>query len=208
MRSSITREFHPSKPRAIVLDDHGVSRKMTARRLRTRGFDVSECSNVNDFHDVWRPGTFDVIVADWELSKDPSKHGDRMLLEVRRRDWDVPFVLVSGKLDEESSRAQVLQSLLQSGSARFVRRGSNGIRQACDDAEDLIERRDLTLLKMVLSLRDGALSGAKIQTSTGYQLVSEQLEALVSRPRASHEAGRPIAERRSARAIRRTSASK
>jgi CheY-like chemotaxis protein len=195
MRPSITKEFGARKPRAIILDDSATARKMTARRLRSRGFQVVECANAPEFFRVWKPGTVDVIIADWQLSHDETELGDQVLRHVRDRDWDVPFVLISGKLGEDTNRARVLEHLLASGGARFVRRGNEGIRQACDSAEDLIERRDLALLKVILSMREGAQSGATIQTSSGEKSVQELLETVVSKPRASHDAERPIARR-------------
>jgi CheY-like chemotaxis protein len=200
MRQSILKEFDAKRPRAMILDDNPRARRMTARRLRSRGFEVVECSTCEEFLHIWKPGTVDVILADWELSNDASELGDKVLSLVRQRDWDVPFVLLSGKLDQGDRRAPVLERLLQSGSARFVRRGTNGIRSACDDAEDLIERRDLALLKIILSLREGALSGATIQTTSGSRSVSEVLEGIVSKPKASHDAERPVAQARSKRA--------
>lgn len=183
-----------------MLDDNARARRMTARRLRSRGFEVVECKDAAEFSRDWKPGTVDVIVADWQLSNDESEFGDKMLALVRERDWDVPFVLVSGKLDQGAERAAVLEKLLQSGGARFVKRGTNGIRVACDDAEDLIERRDLALLKVILSLREGALTGATIQTTSGDRSVGDVLEGIVSKPQASHDAERPIAQARGRRA--------
>jgi CheY-like chemotaxis protein len=203
MRNSIRKEFGDKCPRAIVLDDNARARRMTARRLRGRGFEVVECKNSTEFMHDWKPGTVDVIVADWQLSNNKSELGDQMLCSVRGRDWDVPFVLVSGKLDLGADRAPVLEKLLESGGARFVKRGTNGIRLACDEAEDLIERRDLALLKVILSLREGALNGATIQTTSGARSVGEVLEGIVSKPQASHDAGRPIAQVRGRRAAAR-----
>jgi CheY-like chemotaxis protein len=199
MRKSIRKEFGERRPRAIVLDDNARARKMTARQLRGRGFEVVECKDLSEFLRDWRPGTIDVIVADWQLSNDDAEFGDKVLWRVRQRDWDVPFVLVSGKLDQGAERAPVLEALLQSGGARFVKRGTNGIRVACDGAEALIERRDLALLKVILSLRDGALSGATIQTTSGARSVGDILEEIVSKPQASHDAERPIAQARGKR---------
>jgi CheY-like chemotaxis protein len=201
MRKGIKKEFGQTKPKAIVLDDYTLTRRMTARRLRARGFEVNECANISEFQEIWRPGMTDVIVADWQLTLDESELGDQVLGEVREKDWDVPFILISGKLNEDDlNRAKVLQTLLEEGGARFVKRGENGIKQVCDDAEDLIERRDSTLLKVILSLRKAAESGLTIKTSNGPQSVSRQLAALVSKPKKSHDVVRPIAERRSARA--------
>jgi hypothetical protein len=139
------------------------------------------------------PGTVDVIVSDWELSHAPDEHGDRILDWVRRRDWDVPFVLISGKLGDAGSRAEVLQRLLENGSAGFVTRGDGGISKACSLAEDLIERRDLSLLKTILALRPGALADESIPATSGTIRARKMLEDLVSDPRQSHNVSRPIA---------------
>jgi hypothetical protein len=157
---------------------------------------------VDEFNATWKPGTVDVIIADWQLSHDARQLGDRVLEDVRKRDWDVPFVLVSGKLHEDGDRVGVLGRLLDSGGARFVTRGNEGIARACEDAEDLIERRDLALLKTVLSLREGALSGAMIHTTSGEESAADFLESIVSKPKASHDAERAVAASRSRRATR------
>lgn len=193
MRQSILKEFGARKPRAIVLDDNSNARRMTARQLRNRGFDTIECATADEFLDLWKPGTVDVVIADWRLSNDPKEFGDKILEAVRKRDWDVPFVLVSGQLGEDTERIRVLQRLLERGGAAFVQRGDKGIWKACESAEDLIERRDLALLKLILPLRVGALQGARIKTSRGEQSVAKLLESIVSKPRASHDAERPVA---------------
>jgi DNA-binding response OmpR family regulator len=84
---------------------------MTARRLRGRGFEVLECASPKEFLHNWKPGTVDVIVADWELSADKGEFGDRVLERVREQDWDVPFVMVSGKLDEDATDGQAFYFL-------------------------------------------------------------------------------------------------
>jgi len=197
MRQSILKEFGMRRPRAIVLDDNAHARRMTGRQLRKRGFETVECATAEEFLKVWKPGTVDVVIADWHLSNDPTKYGDKMLEQVRKRDWDVPFVLVSGQLGEKTERAKILESLLNSGGATFVQRGEGGIRKACESAEDLIERRDLALLKLILALRSGALAGTRVKTSSGEQSVAKLLESIVSKPKASHDAERPIANNRS-----------
>jgi CheY-like chemotaxis protein len=193
MRESIRKEFADKIPRAIVLDDNANSRAMIARQMRKRGYEVVTCKGVAEFERLWRPGAFDVVIADWDLSH--SDRGDEVLRQVRNLDWDVPFVLVSGKLAEEEDRAPVLETLLNSSGARFVKRG-NGISAVCDQAEDLIERRDLALLKMILSLRDMALKGVGIPTTSGTQQLSDLLSSMVAKPQASHDAGRPMAAAR------------
>ena len=195
MKKSILKEFGDRKPRAIVLDDHAGARQITGRLMRKKGFETIECSNATEFLNAWKPGTVDVVIADWHLSNDPKEYGDKLLAAVRKRDWDVPFVLISGQLGEDQQRAKILQHLLNSGGAAFIQRGNDGIAKACERAEELIERRDLALLKIILSMRAGAIEGAQIRTSSGDQSVAKLLESIVSNPRASHDAGRPIAKR-------------
>jgi CheY-like chemotaxis protein len=197
MRKSIRQEFGQQAPRAIVLDDSVRARKMTARKLRGRGFQVVECANSADFRQAWKPGTVDVIISDWDLTHNEHEEGDKILEEVRQRDWDVPFVLISGKLGQAGQRAGVLERLLDNGSARFVQRGDGGIQEACNVAEDLIERRDLALLKVILGLRPAAMEGVAIPTSSGEVLAERMLEELVSLPAKSHDAERPLAFARS-----------
>lgn len=198
MRATIRKEFGGQKPRAVVLDDSPQARVMTARKLKSRGFEVSQHATVPEFRAAWKPGMADVIIADWNLSANASESGDHVLEEVRELDWDVPFVLVSGKLDEADERAPVLARLLESGSARFVKRGNNGISKACDEAEELIERRDLALLKVILSLRPAALANESVPTTTGAKPVEDLLAEVVARPDKSHDFERPVADSLSA----------
>lgn len=197
MKAEITAEFGSFKPRAIVLDDHNASRKMISRRLRGRGFEVTECETVAEFLGVWSPGLVDLIIADWQLSD--VDHGDAVLAGVRLRDWDVPFVLVSGKLGEDDRRVKVLEVLLSAGAARFVSRGENGIAKACDEGESLIERRDLTLLKVILSLRAGVLQDAVVRSSKGVVSYREQLAKLLEAPEETHRTLGALATLRSQR---------
>jgi CheY-like chemotaxis protein len=190
MRKDIVREFGDRKPRAVVLDDSARARIMTARHLRRRGFEVILCKSVDEFWTMWTPGTADVVVADWHLSD--TDRGQEVLQAIRQRDWDVPFVLVSGRLQEDSDRADVLAQLLESGGARFVERGDTAIAKACDEAQDLMGRRDPALVKIILAFRSAALAGGEIQTSSGTQSVSAMLEEIVTTPSASHEAERPV----------------
>jgi DNA-binding NtrC family response regulator len=201
MRESITLEFGDQRPRAIVLDDNANARRSTSRRLEREGFEVIECASADQFFKEWIPGTVDVIVSDWELSNKEEEGGDQVLASVRERDWDVPFVLISGKLDQASQRAEILENLLDSGNARFVERGDGAIQKACEAAEELIERRDLALLKVILALRPAALRSLSVPTSSGQVTARDQLAELVSQPTRSHEAGRPLAAARSKRAL-------
>lgn len=199
MKESIAAEFKGREPRAIVLDDNARSRVSIARELRNNGFCVKDCETVSEFMDLWAPGMFDLIVADWQLSERTAEHGDKVLEEVRRRDWDVPFVLISGKLDEHENLSKVLQVLLDQGQARFIMRGDDGFEKITEEASELLERRDSTLLKVILALRDAADQGKTFKTTTGQQKVIDQLADLVASPISSHDTIRPLSNVRSGR---------
>jgi CheY-like chemotaxis protein len=200
VKQEIATEFGGVAPCAIVLDDHSNSRRATAIKLAARGFQVTECETAEEFRDAWAPGMVDLIVADWQLSD--RDHGDDVLAQVRVMDWDVPFVLVSGKLDEDDRRVKVLEVLLEHGGARFVARGLDGVDKVCDEGEALIERRDVTLLKIILGLRQGAKEGATIQSSSGPITMKEQLARLVAAPAEVHKVVGALASLRSKRILR------
>lgn len=205
LRPSVQKEFGALKPRAIILDDNPSTRTMMTRVFRRKGFEAVDCETAEQFFSTWSPGLYDVVVADWDLAENQAEKttGDQILVSVRRRDWDVPFVLISGKLDQDKARNKVLRELLGSGSARFVERGSatdsGSISRVVEEAQDLIERRDLALLKVVLSFRAAAQTGTAITTSNGKRLVSDILAEVVSSPEQSHNAGRPVVEARAKR---------
>lgn len=199
MKDELRREFGGATPRALVLDDNPRSRTMTERRLRKSGFEVQTCASLPEFHRLWRPGTFDVIVADWDLAANAK--GDEVLLHVRDRDWEVPFVLVSGKLPEDGRRSKVLERLLEQGGARFVERGADGIERACEEAERLQLRRDLALLKVILALRPAVLKSLVVGTSSGVITTESILADLLKTPASRALAEGPIADAISKRTI-------
>jgi CheY-like chemotaxis protein len=196
VRPSLMSEYGNQRPRALVLDDDDTSSRMLRAVLEPRGFDVQNCKNHAEFRKTWAPGFFDVIIADWHLAKD--MRGERVLREVRERDWDVPFVLISGRLEEANIRSQVLQELLERGQAMFVRRGAesgaDGYTLACDAAEALLERRDASVVRTILSLRPAALRNDELPASSGTVSARAQLEEVVKSSAAALWAARPLAE--------------
>lgn len=195
MTSSRMREFKDVGPRAIVLDDSDKARAATAEVLTSAEFEVCECEDTAEFFTKWAPGMFDVVVADWDLAA--TDKGDQVLQKVRERDWDVPFVLISGRLEEDHERSGVLSNLLESGSARFVERGDGdgGFEKARDAAFELIEKRDLALLRVILRFRTGALENRSVATSSGDVHVGDLLAEIVRDPKSSDDSDGPIASR-------------
>lgn len=202
MKDSVAKEFGGARPRVIVLDDDDNARRMAAIKLERRGFAVTSCESKPAFEGVWKPGMFDLIVADWQLAQSPLEHGDKVLMWVRERDWDVPFILISGRLEDDHQKAPILSVLLNNGSARFVTRGDEGFfNTVCDQGEELLERRDMTLLKVLLALRPAADEGVSISTSSGEMSALDHIAGLVSLPKAAHDALRPISRFRTKAAL-------
>jgi len=145
MRASIKKEFGDSRPRAIVLDDSASARSMTARRLRKRGFEVVECSNVADFQDVWKPGSLTSLLPTG-------------IYLMTNRSMGIVYWKMFARATGTCRLCLCLESWIRvpqgpryykiscKAAGRGCRRGDNGIKRACDDAEDLIERRILVCL--------------------------------------------------------------
>ena len=193
MSKVILKEFGKTKPRAIVLDDEDRVRLTMASELQSEGFEVIECADLAKFETEWAPGMFDLIVADWDLSQ--LVHGDEVLRAIRERDWDVPFILVSGRLNEDDKKSEVFGSMLSQGSCDFVERGDDAIARICEKAFQLLEKRDLALLRLILRFRSGAIRDLKIQSSSGPVGGKEILAELVRDPASSHDGEGPLADR-------------
>lgn len=187
------KAFAQDRPRALLLDDDEGSRAVLGRTFSQGGFEAVLCDSVERFEELWSPGMFDVIVADWDLAK--YKYGDEVLISVRERDWDVPFVLISGRLDEDCRKSKVLLQLLSSSGSRFVERGDDGFEKVFKAAIELIERRDLVLLKLILKFRKEVTDGASVETSTGPLMVKTLLEEVVRNADMSYDTEEPIANR-------------
>lgn len=185
--------FINSKPRVLILDDSDISRRRLNRSFRNIGFETEVCSTVEEFDALWSPGMFDVIVADWDLAE--TSNGDEVLVSVRQKDWDVPFVLISGQLEENTKRSDVLLRLLSSSGSRFVERGDDGFEKVCEAAIELIGRRDLVLLKLILKFRRQALAGHSIETTSGAIPVKTLLAEIVKDTNVSFNTEEPLANR-------------
>lgn len=194
MNKTILKEFGNSSPRVIVLDDSDRPRAALRRELESEGLEVSEFSDVKSFEKSWAPGMFDLIVADWDLSE--REKGDEVLASIRESDWDVPFILISGRLNEDGpSRSQVFESMLSEGNCDFVERGDDASAQVIKKAFKLIEQRDFALLRVVLRFRQAALEEKQVKTTSGSVSALDILAELVRSPSNSHDVEGPLADR-------------
>lgn len=92
----------PSEPRGrvLVIDDEPLVRDLLALVLRRAGFLVEAADDGRSAIDVLDGGGFDAILSDISM---PNLDGVSFLREVRRRDLDVPVVLITGDPTTETA---------------------------------------------------------------------------------------------------------
>jgi hypothetical protein len=122
----------------------------------------------------------DAVIADWNLDPRAKKKGDALFDAIRRRDWEVPLILVSGKLEEEHEKAQTLDRVMDCGAVQFVERGDGAYDEIVRSLRELLARRDVALTEMIRRLR--ATRGT-IPTSSGRAGSERVLQELLRDPR-------------------------
>lgn len=167
------------KPVVLLVDDEKLTIKILGRKLRTLGYKVIACETYAQALSAFRSGFIDIVVADWDLAKDDKKKGDALFRAIRERDWEVPLVLVSGKLHEDSAKAATFANVLNFGSATFVERGTAiGYEKIVQAMRRLLERRDIVLSEMIHKLRSSQI---KVRTTSGVVDSSKLLSRMLSR---------------------------
>jgi hypothetical protein len=151
------------------------------RALERSGLRVRRTKNYERATAAFRAGFIDVVVADWDLAANPNKKGDALFAELRKRDWEVPLVLVSGKLHEANQRAKTLQRIIEFGPVRFVERGQGmGYKPVLHAIRELLSQRDVLVTQLIAKLREADAHGASIETSGGRLTAGQLLSKLLS----------------------------
>ncbi len=99
---------------ALIIEDSSDDAELLARAIKKNGFDLSY-ERVESSETLQRALTgrqWDLIISDFIL---PHFSGIDALLMVKQMDPDTPFIIVSGKVDEE-----VLINVFRSGASDFV----------------------------------------------------------------------------------------
>ena len=81
------------KPSILIVDDEDNIRAALARWFSIRGFEVEQATDGADAIEKFGAGNFDVITMDLEM---PRMGGLDALREIRKRDKDIPVVIVTG----------------------------------------------------------------------------------------------------------------
>ena len=117
-------ELHTSEPaerrpapttdgwRVLIVDDDAHVRAMLVRALRHTGIEVAEADSVRGALDQLEPMAFDAVISDVHM---PDGTGLDLLSELRRRQPDLPVILMSGQPDFESAAMAI-----QFGAFRYL----------------------------------------------------------------------------------------
>jgi len=100
----------PAGGRVLVVDDYPEALEFMARVLERSGVHVVRATTAQETLAAFQPGLFDAIVADIGL---PDMNGVELLLEIRKRDLDVPVVFVTGAPSLETAVAALRHGALQ-----------------------------------------------------------------------------------------------
>ena len=92
----------PTPLRALLLEDNEDDALILGRHLRQGGYelDFERVETPVDFEEALDRGGWDVVFADYVL---PGYGGLSALKSVQRRELDLPFIIVSGKIGEETA---------------------------------------------------------------------------------------------------------
>jgi len=121
--SGATPPTSPDGLRILLVEDSDDDAALIERELR-RGLTIAQLWRVEDataMRDALRGGEYDVVLSDWSL---PSFGATAALDVVREAALDLPFIIMSGTVDEQTAvaalRAGARDFVLKSNLARLV----------------------------------------------------------------------------------------
>lgn len=102
----------------FVDDEKGIREQVEIFFERQReGFEINTASDSEEAVDLFKDEKYDAIISDYKL---PEKSGIDLLKYVRRRDDEVPFIMLTGKGDED-----IAIKALNLGADRYFRKKTN-----------------------------------------------------------------------------------
>ena len=97
----------------LLVDDSGTMRTIQKRVLAKLGVeDVTEAEDGCQALKAFEEQSFDIILSDWNM---PNMDGLTFLKEIRQRDKDIPFIMIT----TESERARVVAAI-QAGCSDYL----------------------------------------------------------------------------------------
>lgn len=106
VKASSASPLPGSQRRILFVDDSQIARELYKVFLVNRGFQVDTAADGDDALERLRSGTYDLVVTDDQM---PTMDGTELLRLCRAEDGlkSVPFVVISGKANEEARRKAV-----------------------------------------------------------------------------------------------------
>jgi DNA-binding NtrC family response regulator len=104
--------------RALIVEDSEQDAALLVRELRRGGYDLSfeRVETADTMHAALDKNSWDVVLSDYSM---PRFSAPAALALVRGRDFDLPFIIISGTIGEETAVAS-----LRAGAHDFLVKGS------------------------------------------------------------------------------------
>jgi len=160
-------EHQPTaKPlRALLVEDSEMDAELVLMALQQAGYAVRHrrVDTLGDLVAALEAQPWDVVISDHSL---PRLDSFKALATVRQRDWDVPFLIVSGTIDEETAVAAMRggahdylskDNLTRLPAAVERELGEAEVRRARRQAEQAQRRSEAYLRALLDSVPDGIL---------------------------------------------------
>ncbi|MGH7565763.1 MAG: HD domain-containing phosphohydrolase [Gemmatimonadota bacterium] len=147
--------------RALLVEDNPDDAALVLHALRRGGFDVEHLrvETAEDLRDAIARGSWDIVIADYTL---PAFTGPQAFVIARQEKKNLPFILVSGAVGEETvveAMRQGIDDYLMKDNLRRLPGAVERAIQACQErkgrkqAEEAILRRDAILLAVGLAAK-------------------------------------------------------
>jgi two-component system chemotaxis response regulator CheY len=88
--------------RVLLIDDSAPMRRLLSRFLEAAGAGAPlEASNADQAIALFKPGGFDLVICDVNM---PGRDGLEVLRDIRKRDPDVPVIIMTTEAGEDTMR--------------------------------------------------------------------------------------------------------
>lgn len=147
MESTETASLSPleSDLRVLIVEDSKIEAKLTVNLLKKAGYNVvhERVETEEEMVKALEEHKWDIVISDFQM---PDFDGTRALQTFQRYDLDIPFILVSGKIGEETAvdlmKMGAHDYIMKGNTARLVPAIKSQLQDAANRRENLrLEKR-------------------------------------------------------------------